>query len=555
MKEVETAALNGHSSVTAPTLIVSPSNFSPAALASTPKYGRNSEKNMIPVSGTITLRGNRIQGAQRVAPGAALADSRARREWVEDSGIPEHLFELNCFVGKDAQTIAQATKWTEKFEPKTGKRLGKKEIGLGALDLSEGYWYAYRYDWQKDCLDTAHGQFKTLATSYDVKGRQAKYLSSAGTGNAAYTLRVTEAEVRAVELRWGVSFPYEAELAADPEKVSQLYWRWVLKAGDVPVAVTEGIKKATCLLGQGIPAIALPGVNNIFLAKDASGIAKQLPDLRILRAEAKPVYLVFDSDLAQNANVKTALRKLAGELEKPLGHALVGADCRVCAWTNPKGIDDYFVAHGEEALSTVFAEAKPVAEWDEDLRDLDWYPHTLFNQIEKRFGKYFIAIGSTERSELYLYDAVTGAYSPSPDAGAVLMNCMNKIAAPSNDLEKAAPETTAGKPSYVREMISCIRLSRIIKSNALDPKGHWCTPQGVLRLKISGKAAPNYRVEIEHLPHAPYTGEPGQIAFTRATDWSFDPHAEDRELWRQLEFVPVEYQPPLCWTRSLALLT
>jgi phage/plasmid-associated DNA primase len=496
-----------------------------------------------------------IQGAMRVEPGAALAEMAARKEWVEGSGIPEHLYKLNCFVGKDPQIITQATKWGVKYDAKPGKKITKKELGLGALDLSKGYWYTLRFDWQKNTIDPTHGQYKTFAKSFDSKGRQAKYLSTAGTGNAAYTLRVSEEEIRAVERRWGVEFSLTSELEADPDRVSELYWRWVLESPVVPVGVTEGIKKAACLIGQGTPTIALPGVNNIHSAKDATGITKQLTELRYLREEAKPVYLLFDSDLVDNAQVKTALRKLAAETSTPLPGALVGADCKICEWTNPKGIDDYFVKHGEQKLSQIFANAKEVGTWDEDLRDSDWYTHTLKNQIEKRFKLYFAAIGDSNHSEIYQYNSLTGAYDPCPEVARVVMGCLDKIAAPSNEKDGAESETTAGRPMFVREMLSCIKMWRLVKPSLVNPAGQWCTPNGVLSVTAQRDSGGRWSVDTDLRDHAPHTDDNPCEIFTECTEWVYDPHAQADALWQFLKFVPPAYVDTLLdfLSTSLAL--
>lgn len=513
------------------------------------KPGKATEQNTAPVAGEEAMRAKKQSellealGTARVEGNAYSVDKTARKEWVTDSGILEHLYELNTVVGKSADCIAADTNFPVLGVSATKRDKKGSTVKATGLDISKGWWKIKGYNWLKDADRREQAQYKTLSDKSTGKdGKPVKYVSKVGSKSEAYTLRVTEAEIEAAIARWGVAFPYEKELVASPDAVSHYYWKWALGSKDVPVVVTEGAKKAASLIGQGIPAIALPGVSNIWNKK---GSVKTLTrDLQYLRAPGKPVYLAFDSDIQEKDEVQAALRKLCTELEKPLSKKSAGPDIKVMVWTVPegKGVDDLFVKHGANFVWQLVQSAMSFEEWQQETIVGDWYPDTLKKVLEKKHQLYFMTIGNNE--SLYKYDRTAGVYCPCTTAVKMVAEVLDQTPGPDADDEKGKEGSSAGHPDIVAKMMKAIRQYRVIEPDNVNPPRHWCTANGVLSLQTT-RSASGYTATPVLTPHQPYTGGNEQIAFTDRAEWCYDVNADRTELTRQLQFVPDNYRDTL----------
>ena len=111
---------------------------------------------------------------------------------------------------------------------------------------------------------------------------------------------------------------------------------------DVPLWITEGIKKADSLTSRGLCTVGLIGVWN--WQKDG----ELLPEWEHVALNDRRVYVVFDSDVMVKEEVQLALERLVGELEAR------GAAVKVVYLPengSKVGVDDYLVAGGTvEAL-------------------------------------------------------------------------------------------------------------------------------------------------------------------------------------------------------------
>lgn len=156
------------------------------------------------------------------------------------------------------------------------------------------------------------------------------------------------------------------------------FWAWVLENPEVPVIITEGSKKAACLLSHGFTAIALPGIFNGYRSKDEQGnqIKPQLiPELQAIAQKKRPIYVCFDRDTKQqtirNVNIATS----------QLSRLFQAKECDVKVITLPgpeKGVDDFIVAQGilgDDALCQLYDSAMPLATWQISLlRKLSYEP-------------------------------------------------------------------------------------------------------------------------------------------------------------------------------------
>jgi Domain of unknown function (DUF3854) len=136
-----------------------------------------------------------------------------------------------------------------------------------------------------------------------------------------------------------------AQQIYDRHKIAPLegetFWRAVQQSG-CPIAVTEGLKKALCLMAHGIPAIALRGIANWHPKGDKTRLHPQLADFA---TEGRKVWIIFDQDFKPETvkNVGIQINQLGKALEKR------GYKVFVLDWlpSEGKGIDDAIFKAGE----------------------------------------------------------------------------------------------------------------------------------------------------------------------------------------------------------------
>ena len=164
-----------------------------------------------------------------------------------------------------------------------------------------------------------------------------KYECRPGDKTRVMYFRVTLAVWRAVSVRYNVPMPSDIVFTADGEAIG--FWSWIADNPSIPVTVTEGEKKALCLLSHGYAAVSLPGIwNGTRKIGDGYGLH---PDLMLLANSEREFVILFDRDpklKTQWAVFKATLR-LGGCIER------AGATTRVACLPGPeKGIDDWIVA-------------------------------------------------------------------------------------------------------------------------------------------------------------------------------------------------------------------
>ena len=114
------------------------------------------------------------------------------------------------------------------------------------------------------------------------------------------------------------------------------FWSWVVKTPEIPLIITEGAKKAGCLLTAGYVAIALPGIYNGYRQdKDqfnkAVGLPKLIPQLEPFAVEDREIVFCFDCDRKPKTqkNVRTAIVKTGKLFERK------GCTVKVVTWNHP----------------------------------------------------------------------------------------------------------------------------------------------------------------------------------------------------------------------------
>lgn len=161
------------------------------------------------------------------------------------------------------------------------------------------------------------------------------------------TPRVLETgKVRKYEIPYeqhgGIDFPPGvAEMVADP---------------NVPLLITEGIKKGDCAAERGLCIVALIGVWNFVGTNTYGGKGVALADWRDIPLNGRRCIVGFDSDTARNEKVQQA----AAELAKYV--AIKGAKAEYL-WLpdgdEKTGLDDYLVSHPVEELMRLVKPTQP----------------------------------------------------------------------------------------------------------------------------------------------------------------------------------------------------
>ncbi|MCS7062507.1 MAG: DUF3854 domain-containing protein [Methylacidiphilales bacterium] len=131
----------------------------------------------------------------------------------------------------------------------------------------------------------------------------------------------TETCIQKVEARFNVKLPRDVP-----------FWRAIQNA-DVPICVTEGVKKALALLEQGIPAVAIRGVC-MWHPKSKKEL---YPEIAAFCHSGRTCYIAFDYDSkpTSRASVTKQAVKLGRAIER------LGARPLYMRWSDAKGIDDY----------------------------------------------------------------------------------------------------------------------------------------------------------------------------------------------------------------------
>ncbi|MBE9044706.1 DUF3854 domain-containing protein [Pleurocapsales cyanobacterium LEGE 10410] len=129
------------------------------------------------------------------------------------------------------------------------------------------------------------------------------------------------------------------------------FWSWIAKHPEIPIILTEGEKKAACLLSLGFVAIALPGIWMGRVKNQVTGIDYLHPDLMPMVSKGRKFIILFDND--EKPSTRHAVHLASVMTGKVIEAA--GASCSIASLPegSEKGVDDFVTANGKRALSLV----------------------------------------------------------------------------------------------------------------------------------------------------------------------------------------------------------
>ena len=278
---------------------------------------------------------NRVEGIK-------TPDER-KQEWTVGSGVPESITEVNLRHTTDsAEMVAQLLGW-------------KWYRGVQG-------WYVLSCDPVTGKL-TNRGQFKPDEEIVFPDKDPGKYLSfpkrSESEKKTIEAIYLVTALMDWQKISDRVGVPIE-EGDQNNERDDLGFWAWVIKHPEIPIVITEGAKKAACLLGAGWVSICLTGVDG-----GADKGTKLIPSLAELIVPGRPVFLGFDADIVEKVEVRRALIKVSQLIKQQDRTSVI----RVAQWelSLGKGIDDVVAEHGVEALETIMNSATPYGQWLKSL--------------------------------------------------------------------------------------------------------------------------------------------------------------------------------------------
>lgn len=264
----------------------------------------------------------------------------ALNEWQE-SGVDSDIFALNVQVlagdAPYAYLLYEIDAASGKSHPDAQWRWARKKYS----HIEQGGWWCSGLDPLNNWQPMLWGCFKPNSprNAFDPKGKvkPIKYEHPPKTPTRAFFLRVPDSIWEKASERYSIPITEE-----DREHG---FWQWVW-AGNIPVIVVEGAKKAGCLFALGYAAIALPGVTGGVRTKNESGEKCNpylIPELQHFATPGREVYICFDRDTKRQT-----IQNVNREIDK-LGQCFTAAGCQVQVISLPgpeKGVDDFVVARG-----------------------------------------------------------------------------------------------------------------------------------------------------------------------------------------------------------------
>ncbi|HEY9860357.1 MAG TPA: DUF3854 domain-containing protein, partial [Candidatus Obscuribacterales bacterium] len=307
-----------------------------------------------------------------------MIDPKHQQEWL-NSAVDQSIIDLNV------RSLSSNQAWDYLFYSDAIDRLNSGRVSSAwlkkyqFLDLSGGWW-CNGVDPLNRYKEMMWGCYKPNRPRLDFeKKKPIKYEHPPKTPTRAFFLRVSYSIGLKIAQKAGVEAPYlehmlESDGYCDNEEFLQqedkYFWLFVENNPRIDITIVEGAKKAASLLSHGYAAIGIPGINGA-VRTYRDGVRLAFPELI---PELEP-FTFFDAKVGQaarnfilcfdNDRKRQTRQNINREISK-LGHALEDLKCSVAVltWSSPeKGVDDFIIAHGENKLDAIYAQAYSFGFW------------------------------------------------------------------------------------------------------------------------------------------------------------------------------------------------
>ena len=276
-------------------------------------------------------------------------------EWLESS-IDEQLTTLNLISLSGFTTYEYLLYGLPDDERRNDGRLRDKWLNRYST-LEDGGWWSSGLDPLNNWLPMIWGRYKPdNPRIIGSKGKPIRYESPPKVANRVTYFNVPQHIWDKVAQRYGIKrylSPLAQRLTARTKPLC--FWEWVQQHPEIPIILTEGEKKAACLLSMGFVAIALPGIWNGRVGKKER--ERLHPDLLPMAQAGRKFTILFDYE----TKPKTRYAIYQATLRTGQAIEAAGAECEVAILPGvEKGVDDFVTARGDEAqslLSTIIDDA------------------------------------------------------------------------------------------------------------------------------------------------------------------------------------------------------
>jgi putative DNA primase/helicase len=156
------------------------------------------------------------------------------------------------------------------------------------------------------------------------------------------------------------NIPLPSDITLNKPAKDAGFWLWAI-ANNLPLIITEGVKKALSAISQGFPAVALTGLWNwTDSIKDENGKTKQHRLIETLTPIATPDRIIH---IALDRDKKAATNRAVIQSRSALAKCLIDLKCSPFSipWdADYKGLDDLIASCGVEALEKAIDNREPL---------------------------------------------------------------------------------------------------------------------------------------------------------------------------------------------------
>lgn len=300
-------------------------------------------------------------------------------EWIQQSAIHPDITALNLKSLSDSQAYNYLM-YSDALTRRNDGRLSNVYLVKYAHLRRGGWWSSGIEPTSGDPM--LWGCFKPNSPRQAEEGKVIKYEHPLREPTRAFFLRISLPIWQAIAKRYKAALP--ANIQIDPDTgEAKGFWPWVLENKNIPIILTEGVKKGAALLSAGYVAIALPGINSAYRTpKDDNGnrIAARrslIPDLEIFVSAGRVVYICFDKD------TKRKTVKACNAAIGIIGSLLRSRYCTayVVKWgASAKGVDDLIAQHGASAFNFAYEGALLFSSWQRRAAYRLSYPANVFKR-------------------------------------------------------------------------------------------------------------------------------------------------------------------------------
>lgn len=296
-------------------------------------------------------------------------NDRHEREWL-NSAVDPQIIALNVISLEGLTPLEYLLYALPQSERRNDGRLREKYLRQYAHTEKGGAWIFGR-DPHNNWQFMEWGRFKPdfPRQGWDketqrLADKKVKYESPTRTENRLTYLGIPLSVWQAIAKNCGVAMP--ENIVVTPEGEALGFWAWVQANPCIPIVLTEGEKKAACLLSMGIVAIGLPG---IWGGRVGKGETEQLhPDIVPIAQEGREFTILFDYETKPKTklDIYRATYRTGWAIQR---HG--GCRCTVALLPGQeKGVDDWVFALGKKAPAAVAAllgDARTISEYQQQF--------------------------------------------------------------------------------------------------------------------------------------------------------------------------------------------